>query len=174
FLEGNKDGERIEIVKRTVHPKYDAKTYDYDFAVFELKSASKYAPVKITWDNDQYVAPGVTSWVRGFGTTSSGGSQSPVLLEAPVDIWANDKCGAAFTSYNLKVTDRMLCAGGGFKDTCQGDSGGPLTVVKNGEEHLAALTSWGIGCASPGLPGVYSRISSVRDFIEPFLGKPAC
>ncbi|RHY09237.1 hypothetical protein DYB37_013035 [Aphanomyces astaci] len=175
YLNGTKDGERIKIVKRTVHPKYNKATrFDYDIAVFELETASSFPPIKLNWDEDQFSAPGVVSWVRGFGTTKSGGSQSPVLLEADVPIYSNAACQKALSAYSYNITASMICAGGGFKDTCQGDSGGPLTVTRNGVEYLAGVTSWGIGCANPGLPGVYARISEARDFIEPFLPKPAC
>ncbi|ETV64976.1 hypothetical protein H257_18218 [Aphanomyces astaci] len=176
YLNGTKDGERIKIVKRTLHPKYNKATrHDYDVAVIELETESKFPPVKLNWDEDQFTAPGAVSWVRGFGDTSFGGVSSPVLLETDVVIWENSKCHAALNKYhNLNVTSSMICAGGGFKDTCQGDSGGPLTVTRNGEEYLAGVTSWGIGCARPGHPGVYARISEARDFIEPFLPKTAC
>ncbi|KAF0757021.1 hypothetical protein AaE_004403 [Aphanomyces astaci] len=181
YLKGNQDGERIKIVKRTQHPKYNANTYEYDFAVLELETASTFPVVKLNWDDDQFNAPGATSWVRGWGTTKSGGSQSPVLLEAPVVIWSNADCQKALGSYNT-IQPTHLCAGGADKDTCQGDSGGPLTVTKNGVEYLTGVTSWGIGCASPGLPGVYGRLSLARSFIEPYLPtnptptttKPAC
>ncbi|RHY51751.1 hypothetical protein DYB38_000964 [Aphanomyces astaci] len=175
YLNGTKDGERIKIVKRTVHPKYNKATrYDYDFAVLELETASSFPPVKINWDQDASVAPGIVSWIRGFGNAQLGGLQSPVLLEADVPIWSNANCQKAVAQYNYTITPSMLCAGGADKDTCQGDSGGPLTVTRNGIEYLAGVTSWGIGCARPGLPGVYARISEARDFIEPFLPKPVC
>jgi trypsin len=168
FLSGNKDGERIKIVKQTVHPKFDENTMDFDFAVFELETASAYPVVKLNWVEDAASAPGIVSWVRGFGTTKSGGTQSPVLLETDVAIWSNADCKKALASEG-DILPSMICAGGGYKDTCQGDSGGPLTVTRNGEEYLTGVTSWGKGCAEPGYPGVYSRISLARDFIEPFL-----
>ncbi|RHZ12920.1 hypothetical protein DYB26_012569 [Aphanomyces astaci] len=154
YLNGTKDGERIKIVKRTVHPKYNKATrFDYDIAVFELETASSFPPSSST------------------GTKTS----SPPRASCPdVPIYSNAACQKALSAYSYNITASMICAGGGFKDTCQGDSGGPLTVTRNGVEYLAGVTSWGIGCANPGLPGVYARISEARDFIEPFLPKPAC
>jgi hypothetical protein len=51
-----------------------------------------------------------------------------------------------------------VCAGDGNTDTCQGDSGGPMMVSDGSFLILAGLTSWGIGCADPDFPGVYTRL----------------
>ena len=54
----------------------------------------------------------------------------------------------------------MVCAGDGNTDTCQGDSGGPLMVSDGSFLILAGITSWGIGCADPSFPGVYTRLGA--------------
>ncbi|KAL7505417.1 hypothetical protein ACHAXN_003193 [Cyclotella atomus] len=66
----------------------------------------------------------------------------------------------------------MMCAYTPTKDTCQGDSGGPLTLGKGGStggilkpELQVGIVSWGDGCAKPGSPGVYVRVSEVFDWI---------
>ena len=54
----------------------------------------------------------------------------------------------------------------GGKDTCRGDSGGPLMVKHStGRYVLAGITSWGIGCARPSLPGMYTRAANHVDWI---------
>ena len=64
----------------------------------------------------------------------------------------------------------MVCAGypSGGSDTCQGDSGGPLVVQKSPTDDSAivyGVVSWGIGCARPGYPGVYTRVTKYVDWI---------
>ncbi|OQR81883.1 serine protease family S01A, partial [Achlya hypogyna] len=165
--------------KITKHPKFNYDTLVYDYAIIELETPTKVTPVEVYFDEDSANAPGVIATARGWGTTSSGGAQSNVLKEVGLKVWSNKDCQAAFDKLNnpdlTPLHSTMVCAGGiKGEDTCQGDSGGPLTVSKNGKDVLVGLTSWGLGCAQAGLPGVYSRLSQAKDFIAPYLPKPAC
>jgi trypsin len=106
---------------------------------------------------------GTASVVSGWGTLSSGSSSLPTQLQAvTVNIVSSSECSSAYSSYG-GITDRMICAAvsGGGKDACQGDSGGPLVVG----EDLVGIVSWGVGCAEPNYPGVYSNVATLRDFI---------
>ncbi|ETW06350.1 hypothetical protein H310_02630 [Aphanomyces invadans] len=92
YSSGDKDGERFKIVKKTVHPQYNEETLDYDFAILELETESKFPPAALNWDEDAVTEPGTVSWVRGFGAPAivdeiSGliafvRQNSPVLLQA--------------------------------------------------------------------------------------------
>lgn len=51
-----------------------------------------------------------------------------------------------------------------------GDSGGPLYCpIDNFQYKLVGIVSFGIGCAEPGNPGVYTRISHYLPFIKSVL-----
>lgn len=57
----------------------------------------------------------------------------------------------------------MICARADGKDSCQGDSGGPM-IDKKTKKQLGVV-SWGIGCARPEYPGVYSNIANQKSWI---------
>ena len=70
------------------------------------------------------------------------------------------------------ITHNMLCARDQGRDACQGDSGGPLVLQPGQSPNPATpftqigLVSWGLGCADPRYPGVYTRLASHLAFIN--------
>lgn len=67
------------------------------------------------------------------------------------------------------IRRNFFCAGHatGGKDACIGDSGGPFTTMGSSDRfELAGIVSWGVGCAKPNQPGVYTRISEMQKWIR--------
>jgi len=73
---------------------------------------------------------GTNLTISGWGTTSSGGSQSPALKAAFITGMTNSACSA--TGYGSSITANMICATTPAidTDTCQGDSGGKILYYK--------------------------------------------
>ncbi|MGA7456621.1 MAG: serine protease [Methyloceanibacter sp.] len=64
--------------------------------------------------------------------------------------------------------DRNICAEGKDRraDSCQGDSGGPLVAKVQGKFVQVGVVSWGHSCADGVFPGVYTKVSSYKDWIN--------
>nr|ABV60308.1 putative trypsin [Lutzomyia longipalpis] len=154
-------------VKRIIqHPKFDYSTIDYDFSILELAAPvefnEKLQPIRLP-EQDEDVEDGTPLLVTGWGNTQNA-QESREQLRAAIVPKSNDEvCNKAYGQFG-GITARMICAGlpEGGKDACQGDSGGPLAS----DGVLVGVVSWGYGCAVRGYPGVYSRVASVRDWIN--------
>ncbi|TVQ09583.1 MAG: autotransporter domain-containing protein [Leptolyngbya sp. DLM2.Bin27] len=118
--------------------------------------------------NQVEIQPGTVATVIGWGTLFSGGPSSDDLREVTVPVVPLDQCEANLAGFLPAVDATMLCAGlaEGGQDACQGDSGGPLFITDGQNRPVQiGVVSWGIGCALPGLPGVYADVAALADFI---------
>lgn len=107
-----------------------------------------------------------------LGATQNSSESNAIIRAAYVPIVNQDYCNTQYKPLGRPITERMICAGleNGGKDSCQGDSGGPLSIESDGERFVVGVVSWGRGCALPYYPGVYSRVSSVRSWINDITG----
>lgn len=143
---------------------YNPFSKAYDIAFVSLWDGSDLPRLQIAGPTERALwTPGRAAAITGWGTTSEGGSLSPVLKEAQVPIVDDPTCAQPLVNGFAFDPLTMVCAGplGGGVDTCQGDSGGPLqSPIDGGGFRLTGVTNWGFGCARPNKPGVYARIAS--------------
>jgi len=172
-------GDRIRVKRIVTHPQYDnlSSVDNFDVALLELEKEVPYETIPIL-TNDSDIT-GKTATVIGWGATKLKGfinNYPSQLMEVQIPVVSNDVCNQAFNKYSDNglnpITEQMLCAGSAGKDSCSGDSGGPLMVKDSaGAWKLAALVSWGDGCATTGLYGVYTRVAQFADFINGYLSE---
>ncbi|XP_041473676.1 enteropeptidase-like [Lytechinus variegatus] len=153
-----------------IHPEYNDITMNADIALIKLSE-----PVSFT----EYVRPAclsqtlqefgdyTTCIITGWGDTEH--VEADTLRKAVVRLIEGENCKKLYDIPDDYDTQYLLCAGferGGI-DTCQGDSGGPLVCEgADGRWHLTGVTSFGNGCADPGFPGIYARVSTLLPFLE--------
>ncbi|KAJ8687186.1 hypothetical protein QAD02_022980 [Eretmocerus hayati] len=167
---------RVQIVAS--HPQFDARTFEFDLALMRfyepvLPFQPNILPVCVPDDDEDFV--GQHAVVTGWGRLYDEGPLPPVLQEVSVPVINNTACEDMYrhAGYIEHIPHIFICAGwrkGGF-DSCEGDSGGPLVVQRKRDNRwvLAGVISWGIGCAEPNQPGVYTRISEFREWINKIL-----
>ncbi|MET9255269.1 serine protease [Streptomyces sp. NPDC003717] len=154
-------GREIPVRGVWVNPAYDTVSKAGDFAVLTLSEAlPEGSAIGMAAEGDTAYAAGTEALVYGWGDTSGAGEYANGLRAGRVHVLADSLCRKAYpgSGDGRYLSGSMLCAGeeGGGRDACQGDSGGPL--VAHG--RLVGLVSWGSGCARPGSPGVYTRVSA--------------
>ncbi|XP_017044753.1 mucin-5AC isoform X2 [Drosophila ficusphila] len=166
---------RVQIVAS--HPQFDPRTFEYDLALLRFYEPVVFQPNIIPVcvpDNDENFI-GQTAFVTGWGRLYEDGPLPSVLQEVAVPVINNTICESMYRSagYIEHIPHIFICAGwkkGGY-DSCEGDSGGPMVLQRESDKRfqLGGVISWGIGCAEANQPGVYTRISEFRDWINQIL-----
>jgi trypsin len=157
------DAERIE-----PHPGYLSPSQENDIALVKLRSRPNGQAIPLS-SSSTVISVGQPLEISGWGATAEGGNVVDSLRMAHVKYIDHRTCNAA-DAYAGSITSAMMCAGfeEGAIDTCQGDSGGPL-VLRADMSMLVGVVSFGDGCARPHKYGVYTRVSSYRDWITRIL-----
>uniref|UniRef100_A0A671MEH1 Suppressor of tumorigenicity 14 protein homolog n=1 Tax=Sinocyclocheilus anshuiensis TaxID=1608454 RepID=A0A671MEH1_9TELE len=165
-----KDSVQKRTLKNIItHPNYDSMTYDYDISLLELSDPLNFTntvhPICLPAPTHVFSA-GSSCFVTGWGTLREGGSVAQILQKAEVKVINDTVCNMVTEG---QVTSRMMCSGylTGGVDACQGDSGGPLVCRSDvGKWFQAGIVSWGEGCARRNKPGIYTRVTKLRDWIR--------
>ncbi|XP_076171824.1 trypsin-1-like [Ptiloglossa arizonensis] len=163
-------GSESRYVVRVLMGDFSFLNFDNDIALLRLNErvplSDTIRPICLPSVRDnQYI--GTKAIASGWGTLHEDGKPSCLLQEVEVPVMSLQDCRN--TSYSPRmISDNMMCAGyaHGKKDSCQGDSGGPLIAEREDKKYeLIGVVSWGNGCARPGYPGVYTRVTRYIDWI---------
>ena len=158
-----------------IREDFDEETYDNDIAVVSMDRSVQFTtfirPLCLPEINEDYA--GSVGTIVGWGRLSHNGRLPDTLQESRVPILSQHTCRQSSDHLAEEITDNMVCAG--YLDTpatdaCQGDSGGPLILPSHSQKVLVGIVSWGIDCAKPGYPGVYTRVGTylhwIRDIVS--------
>jgi secreted trypsin-like serine protease len=172
-----------------IHPQFDPDSMKFDVAILTLlKANDNHDPDRrrqewtIHLQTDTNIGQDPL-YVSGYGTTQPlplyTSSQQYSLHSTEVNVRDPSTDTSLDHSLLRDVDDNtMILASGKHEDadhvvadSCQGDSGGPLYAFNNQTNAitLVGLVSWGIGCGQLKDPGVYTRISAMREWLQSVL-----
>jgi secreted trypsin-like serine protease len=144
------------------HPMFHADTFDHDVSILEIQP-TLFEPIELDLNDNIYYyhIPNRSVITLGWGANTMFAPNSNNLMEVYLHI--DESCG----SYNKQlITPNMFCAGAPDKDSCQGDSGGPLIVYESSKYKQIGVVSWRYDCANSFYPGVFSKLASMKNWIE--------
>jgi len=175
----NEPGAEDFLVKKVVsHPQYskvpipinDIALLVLDTPNGEISLSSKVYPVCLPSPGDR-LPPGAPVNATGWGARSERGDFPDTLHTVSVELLPYTPCAESYKNLTgEEIGPDILCAGTpeGGRDSCGGDSGGALIHEDPATETWTAVgvVSVGFRCAVKGFPGLYSKVSSYRDWIE--------
>ncbi|CAG0896324.1 unnamed protein product [Cyprideis torosa] len=153
------------------HIRYSSATFENDIALIKLRNQirlenNKFAGVACLPDNNFDTYTGKNAIAAGWGLLQENGVSPSILQKVTLPVISNQKCSWLLRRH-FDINSGHICAGlgEGGRDACRGDSGGPLYIGEDDKDYLVGITSFGVGCARPRLPGVWTRTSHYLNWI---------
>lgn len=184
ILAGNVDrtkADRIDVQRIVPHERFDYRVQLNDIAVLRLATdygGDRWIPLADEEADQKLASPGQPVAIAGWGMTwdyklvdkedflreAQGPVFNPAILrDAEIRVVGRARCQARYGN----ITDKHICAGEPGKGPCYGDSGGPLMAkapVRSGYVQIGVTSAVRI-CGDPFYPGVFTRVSSYRDWV---------
>lgn len=160
FLTGSDDGETIKVSNRIRHPEFKVQTYEYDFLLLELESASTRTPVTMAPVSGPYNIAGKTT-VLGWGTGSS-------LTTTKMAITRSSVCDGVENSEGWTLCLNRTSS----SESCKIDYGSPvIRTVPNGSEFLKGVMVNVSNCQQSSELLKADHLGLVRTWIKSITGR---
>ncbi|KAF1469848.1 Chymotrypsinogen 2, partial [Eudyptula minor novaehollandiae] len=186
--------ERCRLLQVFKNPRFNMLTIRDDITLLKLATparlSARVSPVCLPQATDDFPG-GMTCVTTGWGLTDPNASGTPaVLQQVALPLLTNAQCKQY---WGYRIANVMVCAGADGASSCmvgapgpplppappppdpaltrcpQGDSGGPLVCQKDGAWTLVGIVSWGSSTCDPNVPGVYARVTMLRNWINSIL-----
>lgn len=170
----HEDSFDVDLESITLHPDYTQfPVLMNDLAMLKLsrplETTSNVRPVCLSKDDDDDEEEIVEPVVAGWGLVNSTNT-TEYLQKLRLNITDNVDCENIYQAKieGLFIEDSQICATGlPGTDSCKGDSGGPLMYLDSDSRYrIVGVTSFGTIKCDSSVPGVYSRISFYKDWIQ--------
>lgn len=165
-----------------INPKFNPKNVHNDIAILELAT-----PIDFKYhintvclpSKGQVFDPYTPCFATGWGKDSFEGTFQHILKKIDLPFIDPPTCETWLKKTRLgeyfKLDSSFICAGGeANKDACFGDGGGPLVCKDQTTSRyvIVGVTSWGIGCGTKDVPGVYANVPGFVQWVDEIvLGK---
>ncbi|XP_044259181.1 phenoloxidase-activating factor 2-like [Tribolium madens] len=165
-----------DVIQKVVHRRYDTRNLQFDIALLFLNSeldTASHINVVCLPPSGVEISSG-TCFVTGWGQKEFDKNETEhILKKIQLSPIPKVECQNRFRKTRLKTRFHLhpsfMCAGGEEgEDACSGDGGGPLVCRIEGEDRFqqVGIVSWGLGCATKGIPGAYADVAFLRNWID--------
>ncbi|KAH8405201.1 hypothetical protein KR222_010010, partial [Zaprionus bogoriensis] len=157
----NHDGQFVLVENFTVHENYSG-TLDSDIGIIRLAQplifSTRVRPIALALESPKH---GDFAYVSGWGSLEFEGFVHPARLHGvETSILDREACAVIYShTFDLTLSDNMICTYSTDKGACKEDSGGPLVV--NG--RLAGIVVYG---EKRNTPTLYTNVANFYKWIQ--------
>lgn len=190
----NSNNRNLTIERIFYHGQFvESAKIGFDIALVQLHDKVNFTQKRVVSDMGEQIEPFMnaiclplkdkkykfneTARIAGWGLSSAKDETSmpTKLLTTDILLSKLDDCVKIYSKHLKNARpkeqhdkyDDFLCASyKNSRDACQSDSGGPLMEFASGKAVAIGMVSFGIGCATKGVPGLYTRTSAYINWIK--------